>query len=231
MKRTHTCGQLNKSDVGKEVLLCGWVHKRRDHGKLIFIDIRDRYGLTQVVFNTKENEELHSLAPKLKPEDVIAIKGVVNERPKGTRNPKLSTGEVELYASGLEVLNSASSLPFEVSEDPEVSEELKYTYRYLDLRRHQAQDKLITRHKVCRAIRDFLDRQGFIETETPILTKSTPEGARDFLVPSRLNPGSFYALPQSPQLFKQILMISGLDKYYQIAKCFRDEDLRADTQP
>jgi len=207
------------------------VHKRRDHGKLIFIDIRDRAGLTQVVFIPSEGKEVHATASKLSPEDVIAVKGVVNARPKGMINSKIPTGEVEVCAKELEILNTSAEIPFEVSEDIDVSEEVRYTYRYLDLRRPKAQEKLILRHRICKAIRDFLDKETFVEVETPILTKSTPEGARDFLVPSRLSPGKFYALPQSPQLFKQILMISGLDKYYQIAKCFRDEDLRADRQP
>jgi len=232
MKRSHTCGQLTELDIDKEVTLCGWVFRRRDHGKLIFIDIRDRYGLTQVVFHPKDNAEAHKVAQELRSEFVILVKGKVGRRPKGTENPKLATGLVEVAANYLQILNPAEALPFEIDDTTiEVSEETRLPYRYLDLRRPQLQNNLILRHKLCKVIRDFLDAEGFIEVETPILTKSTPEGARDYLVPSRLNPGHFYALPQSPQLFKQILMVSGLDKYFQIAKCFRDEDLRADRQP
>jgi len=225
MKRTHTCGELTAKDIGKKATLVGWVHKRRDHGKLIFIDIRDRYGMTQIVFfKMKEAEELRS-------EYVIAVKGVVQERPKGTENPNMPTGEVELGVTGLEILNPSLTPPFELDNTGEISEEVRLKYRYIDLRRPEIQKKLILRHKVIKSMRDFLDKQDFIEVETPILTKSTPEGARDFLVPSRLNHGKFFALPQSPQLFKQLLMVSGLERYFQIAKCFRDEDLRADRQP
>jgi len=231
MKRTHTCGELKKADVGKKATLCGWVHNRRDHGKLVFIDIRDRYGFTQVVFVPSVSKETHKIAEKLKFEDAIMVSGDINERPKGTINPKIPTGEVEICATSLEILNPCKELPFGVSEYSEVSEELRYTYRYLDLRRPQAMERIILRHKITKAIRDFLNSENFVDIETPVLTKSTPEGARDFLVPSRLSPGQFYALPQSPQLFKQILMMGGLDRYYQLAKCFRDEDLRADRQP
>ncbi|MDD2654349.1 MAG: aspartate--tRNA ligase [Candidatus Omnitrophica bacterium] len=232
MKRTHTCGQLTEQDIDKEVQLCGWVFRRRDHGKLIFIDIRDRYGLTQIVFHPKDNAEAHKVAQELRSEFVIMVRGKVGKRPKGTENPKLATGMVEIAANYLEILNPSEALPFEIDDTTtEVSEETRLPYRYLDLRRPQLQNNLILRHKLCKVIRDFLDAEGFVEVETPILTKSTPEGARDYLVPSRLNPGFFYALPQSPQLFKQILMVSGMDKYFQIAKCFRDEDLRADRQP
>src|SRR3989338_6733079 len=225
MKRTHTCGELTAKDIGKKAVLTGWVHKRRDHGKLIFIDIRDRYGITQVVFfKMKEAEELRG-------EYVIAVKGVVQQRPKGTENPGIPTGEVELGASELEIINPSLTPPFELDNMTEVSEEVRLKYRYIYLRRPEAQKKLILRHRVIKSMRDFLDKEDFIEVETPVLTKSTPEGARDFLVPSRLNQGKFFALPQSPQLFKQLLMVSGLERYFQIAKCFRDEDLRADRQP
>ena len=225
MKRTHTCGELTAKDIDKEVTLAGWVHKRRDHGKIIFVDIRDRSGITQIVFfKMKEAEELRS-------EYVIAVKGKVQRRPKGTENPKIVTGEVELGVEKLEILNTSETPPFELDEMSNVSEEVRLKYRYLDLRRPEAQKKIFLRHRICKSMRDFLDKDGFIEVETPVLTKSTPEGARDFLVPSRMNRGKFFALPQSPQLFKQILMVSGFEKYFQIAKCFRDEDLRADRQP
>jgi aspartyl-tRNA synthetase len=231
MIRTHTCGQLNSNNVNQEVVLCGWVHARRDHGKLIFIDIRDRYGTTQVVFSPKDNAEVYKIAETLRSEYVIMLKGKVNKRPKGTINPKIPTGEVELIALDLKILNPAELPPFEIDDNAQVTEEVRLEYRYLDLRRPKIMEAMVLRHKLCKLIRDFLDAEGFLEIETPILTKSTPEGARDYLVPSRLNPGAFFALPQSPQLFKQVLMVAGLDKYFQIAKCFRDEDLRADRQP
>jgi len=231
MLRTHTCGQLNTGDISKEVTLCGWVATRRDHGKLIFIDIRDRYGLTQVVFVPKESGQAYDLAQGLRNEFVIKVSGSVNSRPKGTINPKLSTGEVEVLAKELVILNPSLTPPFEIEEDLAVTEEVRLKYRYLDLRRKKILNNFIARSKLYKTIRTFLDSLDFIECETPILTKSTPEGARDYLVPSRLNLGQFYALPQSPQLFKQILMVSGFERYYQIAKCFRDEDLRADRQP
>jgi aspartyl-tRNA synthetase len=232
MLRTHNCGELTANDAGKEVTLCGWVATRRDHGKLIFIDIRDRYGLTQVVFIPKEcGQETYAKGSQLRSEFVIRVKGTVNKRPANTINPKLATGEIEVPAKELEVLNPSLTPPFEIEDTLEVTEETRLKYRYLDLRRKKVFSNFIMRHNLYKVIRAFLDAQGFIESETPILTKSTPEGARDYLVPSRLNPGEFYALPQSPQLFKQILMVSGIDKYYQIAKCFRDEDLRADRQP
>ncbi len=231
MLRTHTCGELRKEHADQEVTLCGWVDGRRDHGKLIFIDIRDRYGKTQVVFVPAVSKEAHAVAEKLGPEYVVKITGKVVARPDKLVNKDLSTGEVELCAEGLEILNESKTPVFEINDDVDVGEEHRLTYRYLDLRRSKVLQALELRHRLCAAIHTFLDQEGFFEIETPVLTKSTPEGARDFLVPARLNPGSFYALPQSPQLFKQMLMVSGLDKYYQIVKCFRDEDLRADRQP
>lgn len=231
MLYTHNSGQLNANDIAKEVSLCGWVASRRDHGKLIFIDLRDRYGLTQVVFLPKESADAHKRAQDLRDEFVIKVKGKVNKRPEGTINPKLPTGEIEILAQDLEILNPSISLPFELKEELEIGEEVRLRYRYLDLRRKNIFNNFILRHNIYKVIRTFLDSLGFIEAETPMLTKSTPEGARDYLVPSRLNPGKFYALPQSPQLFKQILMVAGMEKYYQIAKCFRDEDLRQDRQP
>ena len=231
MLRTHTCAELSENDIGREATLCGWVASRRDHGKLIFIDIRDRYGITQVVFIPKESPDTYQKAQDLRNEFVISVSGKVNKRPDGTLNPKLTTGAIEIAANNLEILNSSLTPPFEITETLDVTEELRFKYRYLDLRRKKIFNNFILRHKLYKIIRAFLDKEGFIESETPILTKSTPEGARDYLVPSRLNPGKFYALPQSPQLFKQILMVSGIEKYYQIAKCFRDEDLRADRQP
>jgi aspartyl-tRNA synthetase len=231
MIRTHTCGQLTENDIGKEVCLCGWVFRRRDHGKLIFIDLRDRYGFTQIVFIPKEYPHVHKKAQGLRSEYVVTVKGKVERRPKGTENLNIPTGQVEVAATNLEIISPSERLPFEIEENAEVTEEMRLPFRYLDLRKPKLLNNLITRHKLYKLIRGFLDNEGFIEVETPILTKSTPEGARDYLVPSRLNPGSFYALPQSPQLFKQILMVAGIDKYFQIAKCFRDEDLRADRQP
>jgi len=231
MHRTHTCGELTAKNLEKRVTLAGWVHRRRDHGGLIFIDLRDRYGLTQIVFNPAKSKELHDAATALRGEYVVAVEGEVCLRPKGTENPKIKTGEIEIAVSKLTVLNIAQTPPFEIEDESQISEELRFTYRFVDLRRKSARDKLIIRHKVCHITRNFLEGEGFVEVETPILTKSTPEGARDYLVPSRLNPGKFYALPQSPQLFKQILMVAGMDRYFQIAKCFRDEDLRADRQP
>ncbi|MCA9393276.1 MAG: aspartate--tRNA ligase [Candidatus Omnitrophica bacterium] len=231
MLRTHTCGELTKEHADQTVTLCGWVAARRDHGKPIFVDIRDRYGITQVVFHPAISKEAHELVGKVGPEFVIKVTGTVTVRPEKLVNPDLSTGEVEVGATGLEILNSSLVPVFEVDEHVEVSEDLRLTYRYLDIRRRKMLDSLTTRHKLCAIIHDYMDKAGFLEVETPVLTKSTPEGARDFLVPARLNEGKFFALPQSPQLFKQMLMVSGIDKYYQIVKCFRDEDLRADRQP
>lgn len=231
MLRTHTCGQLNRADTGKQVTLCGWVARRRDHGKLIFIDLRDRYGFTQVVFIPKESGEAHRLAQELRSEFVIKLSGVVNKRPDGTINSKLPTGEIEILAKELQILNPSNTPPFEIEDGVEITEELRLKYRYLDLRRTKVFNNLALRSSLYKIIRAYLGGEDFIECETPILTKSTPEGARDYLVPSRLNSGRFFALPQSPQLFKQILMVAGIERYYQIAKCFRDEDLRADRQP
>jgi len=216
--------------IGKRVKICGWVHSRRDHGKIIFIDLRDRSGLLQIVFTPKD-KELYKLADTLRPEWVIGIGGTVNKRPKGMINPKLETGKVEVLAEKLEILNKSKVPPFEISGDKKASEEKRLEYRYLDLRRERMKNNIIFRYKVVKLIRDFLDKKGFLEIETPILTKSTPEGARDFLVPSRMHQGEFYALPQAPQQLKQLLMVAGLEKYFQIARCFRDEDLRGDRQP
>jgi aspartyl-tRNA synthetase len=231
MLRTHTCGELRKEYGNQEATLCGWVSARRDHGKLIFIDIRDRYGLTQVVFIPSVSKEAHEVAQKLGPEFVIRVTGKVAVRPPKMVNADIPTGEIELCAEKLEILNPSEVPVFEIDSNVEVSEELRLSYRYLDLRRPKMREALKMRHKICSMIHHFMDRQGFMEVETPVLTKSTPEGARDFLVPSRLNVGNFFALPQSPQLFKQLLMVAGIDRYYQIVKCFRDEDLRADRQP
>ena len=231
MLRTHTCGELTKDDVNKEATLCGWVAARRDHGKIIFIDLRDRYGITQVVFLPKPDKETYEKAKRIRNEDVLKIKGTVGLRPKNTENLNISTGLVEVCAKNLEVISSACDLPFSIDDQSETSEEVRFTHRYLDLRRNKIRNNLILRHKLNQEFRNFLNQEGFLEIETPFLTKSTPEGARDYLVPSRLQPNKFYALPQSPQLFKQILMVGGMDKYYQIARCFRDEDLRKDRQP
>jgi aspartyl-tRNA synthetase len=230
MYRTHDCNALRKGDIGKQVTLAGWVHVSRDHGGVIFIDLRDREGLTQVVFRPEENTELAKQAHTLRSEDVIQVSGRVAPRVPGTENQKLATGDIEVIPTELHILNRADDLPFPI--DAEVhNEDLRMMYRYYDLRRPQLARNLQVRHRVAKATRDYLDSQGFVEVETPILSKSTPEGARDFLVPSRLTPGKFYALPQAPQQYKQLLMVAGVEKYFQIAKCFRDEDLRADRQP
>ena len=231
MIRDKGCGEIRESEVGKKMTLCGWIFKRRDHGGLIFVDLRDRSGILQVVFNPDVSPNAHELAHELRSEYVISVTGELRKRPDGTENPNLPTGMVEMYADKLEVLNKSAPLPVNIEDAGEASETLRLKHRYLDLRRPEMQSNLIIRHKVTKVIRDYLDEKGFLEIETPVLTKSTPEGARDYLVPSRLNPGCFYALPQSPQLFKQILMVSGFEKYFQIVKCFRDEDLRADRQP
>ena len=227
--RTHTCGELRPSDVGSGVVLMGWVHKIRDLGGLLFIDLRDRHGITQVV--AREGSEVIALAKQVRPEYVVAVAGPVERRSEETLNPKIATGEVEVEARRLTVLSEARTPPFQIDEQTPVSEEVRLRYRYLDLRRARMRENIGLRHRVTMAVRNSLDAAGFWEIETPLLTKSTPEGARDYLVPSRLHAGEFYALPQSPQIFKQILMISGMDRYFQIVKCFRDEDLRADRQP
>lgn len=229
--RSHNCGELGASDVGTQVTLAGWVHRRRDHGGVTFIDLRDRYGLTQIVLNPDESAEAHAIGEKVRSEFVLLVKGTVRPRPSGSENPNLSTGAIEVAATEVEVLADAQTPPFQIEDRLDVAEETRIRYRYLDLRRPEMQRTIILRHKVIAAIRRHFDAEGFIEIETPVLTKATPEGARDFLVPSRLQPGSFFALPQSPQLFKQLLMIAGFDRYYQIARCFRDEDARADRQP
>ncbi|MGE5809156.1 MAG: aspartate--tRNA ligase [Nitrospirota bacterium] len=230
-KKTHNCGELTKKEVGATVTLMGWVHTRRDHGGLIFVDLRDRGGITQVVFNPEMSAEAHKLAHEIRNEFVLAVTGKVAPRPGNTVNTKLPTGEIEVIVNDLAILNQAKTPPFMIEDETEVAENLRLKYRYLDLRRPSVQKVLITRHKITQTVRRFLDSQGFADIETPFLTKSTPEGARDYLVPSRVNPGMFFALPQSPQLFKQILMVAGFERYYQIVKCFRDEDLRADRQP
>jgi aspartyl-tRNA synthetase len=230
MFRTHDCNSLRKTDIGKEVTLAGWVNVTRDHGGVIFIDLRDREGLTQVVFRPEENAELAKQAHSLHGEDVIQVSGTVAARLPGTENPNLATGDIEVIPKQLRMLNRAEPLPFPLDSEPQ-NEDLRMTHRYLDLRRPRLARNLRIRHRAAKATRDYLDSQGFVEVETPILSKSTPEGARDFLVPSRIAPGKFYALPQAPQQYKQLLMVAGVEKYFQIAKCFRDEDLRADRQP
>ncbi|PYL52444.1 MAG: aspartate--tRNA ligase [Verrucomicrobia bacterium] len=230
MYRTHDCNSLRKSDIGSEVTLAGLVNVTRDHDGVIFIDLRDREGLTQVVFRPEENAELAKEAHSLRYEDVIQVSGRVAARPPGTENPNLATGDVEIIPSELRILNRADVLPFPIDAEPQ-NEDLRMMYRYFDLRRPRLARNLRMRHRIAKATRDYLDSQGFVEVETPILSKSTPEGARDFLVPSRITPGRFYALPQAPQQYKQLLMVAGVEKYFQIAKCFRDEDLRADRQP
>jgi len=229
--KSHNCGELRENHAGQQVTLAGWVHRRRDHGGKVFIDLRDREGIIQVVFNPQVSQEAYQVAGSLRGEYVIQVVGDVSPRPEGTKNPKLATGAVEVIAKDAVILNPSKTPPFYISEDVEVEESLCLKNRYLYLRRPRMKDNLLLRHRVIKFIRDFLDAKGFVEIETPILIKSTPEGARDYLVPSRINPGKFYALPQSPQQLKQILMVAGFDKYFQIARCFRDEDLRADRQP
>mgnify|MGYP001248372824 CR=1 FL=1 len=231
LKRTHTCGELKSSDAGTSVVLNGWVDTRRDLGGVIFIDLRDRYGLTQIVFSPQDNAEAHHLADSLRTEFVVGIQGVVKQRDEENVNPKMSTGTIEVRVHKLEIYSAADTPPFEITDDIKTGEDLRMKYRYLDLRRPQMQKNLMLRSKTCQVVRTYFDEHNFAEVETPVLMRSTPEGARDYLVPSRVNPGSFYALPQSPQTYKQILMVSGMDRYFQIVKCFRDEDLRADRQP
>ena len=227
--RTHTCGQLSEKELSKKIKLCGWVNSRRDHGSVIFIDLRDRYGLTQIVFEPKN--KFFKEADKLRREDCISILGKVRKRPKGMENKNIKTGSVEIEVAELEILNKSEVPPIEVEDRIEAGEEIRLKYRYLDLRRPVMQERLNLRHNVITSAREFFNKNGFVEVTTPLLVKSTPEGARDYIVPSRVNPGKFYALPQSPQIYKQILMIAGLDRYYQTATCLRDEDLRADRQP
>ncbi len=231
MKRTHTCGGLDEKSIGKEAVIEGWVGTMRDHGPVTFIDVRDRYGVTQTVFSQENGKKAHGTAKQLGREFVVRVKGKVERRPKGTENTKISTGKIELRAEGLEILNSCETLPIEIEDETRTGEEQRLKYRYLDLRRPVMQKNIMLRHRIVKAVRDYFDSEGFVEIETPILAKSTPEGARDYLVPSRVHPGKFFALPQSPQLFKQMLMLSGFDRYVQFPKCLRDEDLRADRQP
>jgi len=229
--RTHRCGELTKAAVGQTVVLNGWVQRRRDHGIVMFIDLRDRTGITQVVFNAERNAAVHQASHALRSECVVSVTGQVMARPEESKNPNLPTGEIEIFVDAVEILNESKTPPFVIEDDAEVTESIRLKYRYLDLRRPKMQRLLSLRHNIMQAVRGFMNAERFLEVETPILTKSTPEGARDYLVPSRVNPGQFYALPQSPQLFKQVLMVSGVDRYYQIARCFRDEDLRNDRQP
>ncbi len=231
LKRTRYCGHISEQDLGKEVILNGWVHRIRNHGGVIFIDLRDREGIVQCVVEEKTNPQVYELADRLRSEYVVALRGIVRKRPPGTENPKLKTGNYEVVIEELEILNISEALPFPIDEETHLSEETKLKYRYLDLRRESMKENLLFRHRAYQVIRKVFLEEGFVEIETPFLTKSTPEGARDFLVPSRLHPGKFYALPQSPQLFKQVLMVAGFDRYFQIVKCLRDEDLRADRQP
>jgi len=231
MLRTHTCNDLRASHVGQEVTLCGWVHRRRDHGGLIFADLRDRYGLTQIVSDPNESAQTHEIANTIRPEFVVQIKGTVRKRPEGMTNAKIDSGEIEVLVKDIVILNKAKTPPFEIDQDKEVNEEVRLKYRYLDLRRERMKTNIITRHKVIKMIRDIMDSKDFVEVETPILIKGTPEGSREYLVPSRLYPGTFFVLPQSPQQLKQLLMVAGMDRYFQIARCFRDEDQRGDRQP
>jgi len=231
MRRTHHCCELGAGDIGNEVVLMGWVQRRRDHGGVIFIDLRDREGLTQVVFNPEVDQAVHAKAHAIRSEYVLAVRGTIDHRPQGMVNSNLVTGEIEVMVTELKILNPAETPPFLIEDSVDVSENVRLTHRHLDLRRPQLQQNIILRHRAASSVRNYLNTNGFIDIETPVLTRSTPEGARDYLVPSRVNPGQFYALPQSPQIFKQLLMISGFDRYYQIVRCFRDEDLRADRQP
>lgn len=231
MMRTHTNGELNEKNVNQEVTLCGWVHRRRDHGGLIFIDLRDRYGLTQIVFDPQLEKELHHIAESLRPEDVLQVKGTVRKRPEGMNNEELKTGTIEVLIRKLKIFSKAKTPPFEIDQEKPVGEEIRLQYRYLDIRRERLKNNLILRHQVIQEIRKFMSDEGFIEVETPMLVKGTPEGSREFLVPSRLYHGNFYVLPQSPQQMKQLLMVAGMDRYFQIVRCFRDEDQRGDRQP
>ena len=231
MRRTHDCSLLRSQDIGKKVVLMGWVQRRRDHGGVIFVDLRDRDGLTQVVFNPEVDPEIHEKAHVIRNEFVIGVRGTVEARPEGMINPNLDTGEIEVIVTEFKLLNTAKTPPFLIEDSIDVSETIRLNYRHLDLRRPPLQKNIIIRHQAAAAVRQYLNDKGFLDIETPVLTRSTPEGARDYLVPSRVNPGKFYALPQSPQIFKQLLMISGFERYYQIVRCFRDEDLRADRQP
>jgi len=230
-KKTNSCGELKKNDIGKEVILMGWAQSRRDHGGLIFIDLRDREGISQIVFDPKDSAEAHEKARIIKNEYVLAVKGKVIARLAGCENPNMPTGEIEIKVMQVKILNTSDTLPFNIDDKIEISDNLRLKYRYLDLRQLKMQKNLQLRHQVCMEIRNYLNSKSFLDIETPFLTKSTPEGARDYIVPSRVNPGKFYALPQSPQLFKQLLMVAGFEKYYQIVRCFRDEDLRADRAP
>ena len=231
MLKSHGCGELRKEHVGTQVTLAGWVDRRRDHGGLIFIDLRDREGVVQVVFNPEISKPCHEIATEMRNEYVVRVSGEVGLRPPGTENPKIASGDVEVIVHNTDILNPSKTPPFYINEDIEIEENLRLKYRYLDLRRARMKENLLLRHRVVKFMRDFLDARGFVEVETPMLLKSTPEGARDYLVPSRIHSGKFYALPQSPQQLKQLLMVAGVEKYYQIARCFRDEDLRADRQP
>lgn len=231
MLRTHTCNELTASSEGKSVTLCGWVHRRRDHGGMIFIDLRDRYGLTQIVADPKVSAGAHEKATDVRSEFVVKVTGTVRKRPDGTKNEKLATGEIEVLVNDFEILNKSKTPPFEIDQEKDINEELRLKYRYLDLRRERMKNNLVMRHKVIKLIRDHMDSKEFLEIETPIMIKGTPEGSREYLVPSRLYPGKFYVLPQSPQQLKQLLMVACMDRYFQIARCFRDEDQRGDRQP
>jgi len=230
-KRTHTCGELNAKHIGESVVLNGWVNTVRLHGQVVFVDLRDRYGKTQIVFNSEDYPSDFEVVKKLSMEDVLSISGTVQNRNEGAVNPDMATGEIEVKVSAMDMLNEAAPLPFIISDRNSAEEDLRLKYRYIELRTDELQNNMKIRHKTYQAVRSYLSAQDFMEVETPVLMKSTPEGARDYLVPSRIHPSKFYALPQSPQIYKQILMIAGYDRYFQIVKCFRDEDLRADRQP